>query len=154
MSATSNDHNAITTNITYGKCSRRECTNITVFDDMSLEHEEIFTLSLSLVHGQGQILLDVVEKVVTITDTDSKALFSHVSVNLFAADITISLEPGVTVEGYAMEIYLYIDGASITTCPSSAPLRVILQTYDGTASKFCKSRHYLTFFFQSCWFGL
>ena len=47
--------------------------NITVTDDMSLENQETF--SLSLLHYPGhddRILLDVVEKVVTITDTNRK----------------------------------------------------------------------------------
>ena len=125
--ATSEDHDAFTTNITFGECSRRECTYITVFDDMSLERQETFSLSLLRLPGNDRILLDVVEKVVTIFDTDSKTV-SHVflySLKVYAAGITIDFDdPGVVVESYALEVCLIIEGAPTSACPSSVPLRV------------------------------
>ena len=56
------------------------------------------------------------------------------------ADITISFDdPGVVIEGYPMEVCLSIEGAPASTCPSSVPLKVVLQTFDGTARKSCGS---------------
>ena len=63
------------TDITIEKCSRSQCTNITVYDDSSLELDETFYISLlKLPNHDGRILLDVVKKTVTIEDNDSKTL--------------------------------------------------------------------------------
>ena len=75
MTATSGDHDANVTDITIGECSRSQCTNITVYDDSFLELDETFYISLlKLPNHDGRILLDVVEKTVTIEDNDSKTL--------------------------------------------------------------------------------
>ena len=70
----SRDHTGTTTNITFKDCSRRVCKNVTVIDDMSLERDEIFSISLStLSNHDSRIQLSGVRKDVTIQDTDSKA---------------------------------------------------------------------------------
>ena len=75
MTATSRDYDANVTDITIGECSRSQCTNITVYDDSFLELDETFYISLlEFPNHDGRILLDVVEKRVTIEDNDSKTL--------------------------------------------------------------------------------
>ena len=77
-SATSEDHDIMNSTIIITKCSRRECIDIAVTDDMSLEHHETFSLYLFPLPGHDdRILLDGVEKIVTITDTNRKTSYLH-----------------------------------------------------------------------------
>ena len=80
VTATSADHDPNVTDITIGECRRSECTNITVYDDSSLELDETFYISLlKLPNHDGRIRLDIVKKTVTIEDNDRKTLvFFHV----------------------------------------------------------------------------
>ena len=67
------DHSARNTSLTIGRCSRRECTNITVYSDQSLEHHETFSISLEHLPGHDdRILLTDTEKHVTVYDNDCK----------------------------------------------------------------------------------
>ncbi|CAI8019416.1 hypothetical protein GBAR_LOCUS11672, partial [Geodia barretti] len=121
VTATSGDHDANVTDITIGECSRSQCTNITVYDDSFLELDETFYISLlKLPNHDGRILLDVVEKTVTIEDNDT--------ISIIFDDLTIA------VEGFPVLVCLLIEGRPSSDCPSSFEIRVLLRTEDGTAT--------------------
>ena len=75
VAASPDDHNAMTGNVTFPECSRSQCTDITVYGDMSLEQDETFTISLQPLPGHNNHikLIDTL-KLVTIEDNDSKSL--------------------------------------------------------------------------------
>ena len=80
--ATRMDHDAMATDITFEECQRRECTNITIYDDMSLEREETFFITLTKPSTlDNRIRIDGSQKTVKIRDDDCKALVSRVILN-------------------------------------------------------------------------
>ncbi|CAI8041944.1 Extracellular matrix protein FRAS1, partial [Geodia barretti] len=119
--ATSGDHDANANDITIEKCSRSQCTNITVYDDSSLEFDETFYIFLlKFPNHDARILLDVVKKTVTIEDNDNiSIIFDY---------------PAIVVEGFPVLVCLLIEGSPRSDCPSSFEIRVLLWTDDGTAT--------------------
>ncbi|CAI8013443.1 FRAS1-related extracellular matrix protein 2 [Geodia barretti] len=118
---TSGDHDANVTDITIGECSRSQCTNITVYDDSSLELDETFYISLlKLPNHDGRILLDVVEKRVTIEDNDNISIIFN--------------DPAIAVEGFPIQVCLLVEGSPRSECPSLVEIQVQLRTEDGTAT--------------------
>ncbi|CAI8008331.1 hypothetical protein GBAR_LOCUS5720 [Geodia barretti] len=130
VTTTSADHDPNVTDITIGECSRSECTNITVYDDSSLELDETFYISLlKLPNHDGRIRLDIVKKTVTIEDND------HISI--------IFKDPAISVEGFPIQVCLLIEGSPRSDCPSLVAIQVRLRTQDGTATSRGSRRDYV-----------
>ena len=56
-------------------CSARQCKNITIYSDLSLEPDERFTISLEPLYDDYRIPLIDTEKEVIIEDNDCKRFY-------------------------------------------------------------------------------